>query len=179
MYVIALLLTTLLGGSTLAQVQPSSPPQSASAAVPITADTLNNGPCMDSPRGVPQALQPPAVRSQQVVQIDKVISTSSNLDGQVIGFLYTLQDGSTWLGQRTNDYISPAAASAINQVLASTHMPDQPLQGFPPATRLGVATKFQQYFKVVIPAGSTDGLMIRLTSCVAWPQTRPLPDPKV
>lgn len=134
---------------------------------------------MDSPRSVPLALQPPAVRSQQILRIDKVVSTQTNLQNEVIGFLYTLQDGSTWLGQRTPDYMSGADARAINEVLASTHMPDQPISAFPPRTKFGVSTKYQEYFRVQIPPGSLDGLRIRLDGCVAWPPGRELPDPSM
>lgn len=142
-------------------------------------DTLNNGACMDSPRSVPLALQPPAVRSQQIVRIDKVVSTQTNLSNEVIGFLYTLQDGSTWLGQRTPDYMSGAGASAINIVLASTHMPDQPIKAFPPRQKYGVSTKYQEYFRVEVPAASLAGLQIRIDPCVAWPPGRELPSPSM
>lgn len=138
---------------------------------------LNNGACMDSPRSVPQALQPPAVRSMQIVKIDRVTSTATMTRDETLGFVYTLQDGTTWLGQRTADFMSGADARAINQVLASTHMPDQPIAAFPPRTKLGVGTKYQQYFKVKIPPESLDGLKIKLDPCVAWPTGGALPDP--
>ena len=166
MHLLALLLSTIIGNLTLAQASPALP-----------ADILNNGACMDSPRSVPLALQPPAVRSMQIVRIDKVVSTSSMMPGEVIGYLYTLQDGTTWLGQRTSDYMSGADARAINQVLASTHQPDQQITAFPPQTKLGVATKYQQFFRVTIPAAALSNLDIELDSCVAWPTGRALPDP--
>ena len=134
---------------------------------------------MDSPRAVPLVLQPPAVRTQQILRIDKVVSTQSNLQNEVIGFLYTLQDGSTWLGQRTPDYMSAADARAINVVLAATHLPDHPISAFPPTMRYGVATKYQQYFRVQLPADSLAGLHVRLEPCVAWPPGRELPDPQM
>lgn len=145
----------------------------------MTPVVLNNGPCMDSPRAVPQALQAPAVRSMQIVKIDRVTSTATMTQNETVGFLYTLQDGSTWLGQRTQDYMSAADARAINQVLASAHMPDQPVAAFPPITKLGVATKYQQYFKVRIPLDAMDALKVRLDPCVAWPAGGQLPDPTV
>ncbi len=162
------LLSIVIGANLLAQVP--------GAAAPAT---LNNGACMDSPRAVPLVLEPPAVRSMQIVRIDKVVSTSSMLQNEVVGYLYGLQDGSTWLGQRSPDYVSAADAKAINQVLASTHLPNQPVAAFPPQTKLGVATKFQQYFKVQIPPAALDGLAIRLDPCVSWPAGMTLPDPKM
>ncbi|HVA28255.1 MAG TPA: hypothetical protein VNF68_08750 [Candidatus Baltobacteraceae bacterium] len=179
MFTTTMLLLSLTGAQVVAQLTQSSPPPTPGAAMPATVDTLNNGACMDSPRSVPLALQPPAVRSRQILRIDKVVSTQTNLQNEVIGFLYTLQDGSTWLGQRTPDYMSGADARAINQVLASTHMPDQPIAAFPPTMRFGVATKYQQYFRVEIPAGALAGLQIRLDGCVAWPPGRELPDPSM
>lgn len=155
----------------LAQEPAQTPPQA-----PVV---LNNGACMDSPRAVPQALIPPAVRSMQVVKIDRVTSTATMTFNETIGFLYTLQDGTTWLGQRSSDYMSAADARAINQVLASTHMADQPIAAFPPQTKLGVATKYQQFFKVNIPANAFDSLRIRLDPCVAWPAGGQLPDPSM
>ncbi len=125
------------------------------------------------------ALQPPAVRSQQIVRIDKIVSTQTNLQSEVIGYVYTLQDGTTWLGQRSSDYMSAAAARAINQVLASTHMPNEHITAFPPTMRYGVATKYQEFFRVEIPAAAFAGLQIQLDPCVAWPPGRQLPDPQV
>jgi hypothetical protein len=115
----------------------------------------------------------------QVVRIDKVVSTASMMPNQVIGFLYTLQDGTSWLGQRSADYMSAADARQINQVLASTHQPGQNVNAFPPAMRYGVATKYQQFFKVSIPPASYEGLQIQLAPCVVWPSGRSLPDPKM
>ncbi|MHB8148034.1 MAG: hypothetical protein ACYDGM_12345 [Vulcanimicrobiaceae bacterium] len=176
MHLLALLLSTVIGNLTLAQAPPPPPPPPAAGAV-LPADILNNGACMDSPRAVPLALQPPAVRSMQIVRIDKVVSTRTMLQDEVIGYLYTLQDGTTWLGQRSGDYMSAADAQAINQVLASTHQPNQNIRAFPPQMKLGVATKYQQFFRVTIPAAALGGLGIRLDPCVAWPAGRPLPDP--
>lgn len=180
MLMTATLILSLSGAQMVAQLTQSSPPPTAPAAMPAPpVDTLNNGACMDSPRSVPLALQPPAVRSQQIVRIDKVVSTQTNLSNEVIGFLYTLQDGSTWLGQRTPDYMSGAGASAINIVLASTHMPDQPIKAFPPRQKYGVSTKYQEYFRVEVPAASLAGLQIRIDPCVAWPPGRELPSPSM
>jgi hypothetical protein len=173
----SLLLAALLTPSTLAQVQttPVQPPPVAVAPVVL----LNNGPCLDSPRSVPQVLAPPVVRATQIVRIDKVVSTATMTQGETIGFLYTLQDGSTWLGQRTSDYVSSAQATQINQVLASTHSSDTAIKAFPPATRLGIATKFQQYFKVSIPPDAAGALKIEIDPCVAWPSGLALPDPSM
>jgi len=155
----------------------SAPLTAAQTAPP--ADILNNGPCLDSPRSVPQSLQPPAVRATQIVRIDKVVSTSTMTAGETIGFLYTLEDGSTWLGQRTTQYVSPADAQQINQLLGSTHLPTSNVTEFPPQTKLGVKTNYLQYFQIKLPAGAADALSVRIDPCVAWPSTRPLPDPTV
>lgn len=163
--------------STLMLVAALSSPATSAQVSP--ADILNNGPCLDSPRSVPQSLQPPAVRATQIVRIDKVVSTTTMTAGETIGFLYTLEDGSTWLGQRTTPYISPAGAQQINQVLASTHMPTSTVTEFPPQTRLGVKTNYLQYFQIKLPAGAADALSVRIDPCVGWPSTRPLPDPTV
>ena len=179
MLVFASLLSAIVAATNLvAQVTPTTAPFPP-AAVPVTADVLNTGACLDSPRAVPLVLQPPAVRSMQIVRIDKVVSTSSMLTNEVIGYLYTLQDGTSWLGQRSPDYMSAADARQINQVLASTHLPGQPVASFPPQMRYGVSTKFVQYFKVSIPQAAFDGLQIQLVPCVAWPSGRALPDPKM
>ena len=112
MFVFASLLSAIVGVTNLvAQVPATTTP--LPAAPPAATDTLNNGACLDS-RAVPSVLQPPAVRSMQIVRIDKVVSTASMLPNEVIGFLYTLQDGSSWLGQRTADYVSSADARQIN-----------------------------------------------------------------
>lgn len=138
---------------------------------------LTNGACLDAPRPVPFVLQPPVDRAMQIVRIDKVESTATMMPGEVLGFLYTLEDGSTWLGQRTADYLAPAAATQINQVLASTHLPGEKAESFPPQTRYGVATKYQQFFKVKIPDTALGPLKIAIAPCVAWPADRALPDP--
>ncbi len=180
MFVFATLLSAMLGAQTIAQASPTSAPAAPAApaaTVPIGPDTLNNGACMDSPRAVPLVLQPPSVRSMQVVRIDKIVSTASLLKDETIGFLYTLQDGSTWIGQRTPDYMSAADARAANQILASTHLPDQAVTAFPPQSKFGVATKYQQYFKISLPQAALEGLQVRLEPCVAWPAGRELPDP--
>ena len=84
---------------------------------------LENGACLDSIRAVPTCSKDRLRRGMQIVRIDQVVSTATMLPGEVIGFLYTTQDGSTWLGQRTKDYQSAADATAINRVLAAAHMP--------------------------------------------------------
>jgi hypothetical protein len=115
----------------------------------------------------------------QVVRIDKVTSTASMMPGETIGYLYTLGDGSTWLGQRTDAYMSGAAAQQMNQVLAFTHMPGQNVSKFPPQMNHGVATKYQQFFQVQIPPTVMSTVKIQLVPCVAWPPGRPLPDPSM
>lgn len=115
----------------------------------------------------------------QIVRIDKIVSTASYTKDETVAFLYTLQDGSTWLGQRTSDYMSGADARISNQILASTHLPDQPMTAFPPQMKYGVSTKYQQYFKISLPQAALAGLAVRLEPCVAWPAGRELPDPRM
>ena len=103
---------------------PAQPPaQSMPIAAPMQQQPLQNGPCLDSLRAVPKVLQAPVSRGMQIVRIDQVLSTATMTPNEIIGFLYTLQDGSTWLGQRTKDYQSAADATAINRVLSATHVP--------------------------------------------------------
>lgn len=170
------MLNTLLLAALLQSTPPASP--QPLPFVPAGGQAvLNQGVCLDSPRAVPQVLQSPVIRAMQVVRIDKVVSTATMTSGEVIGFLYTTQNGATWLGQRTTEYLSPAQAAQINQVLAATHAPDTNVTEFPPKTRLGVATKFVQYFKVQIPLAALDPLRIRVDPCIAWPNGQSLPDP--
>jgi hypothetical protein len=122
-------------------------------------------------------LQPPIERSNQIVRIDRVQSTSTFLAGDTIGFLYTLADGSTWLGERTERYMSGAAAEAINGVLGSTHLAGHNISAFPPQMNHGVATHNQQFFRVQISSGEMSVLRIQIVPCIAWPPGRPLPDP--
>jgi hypothetical protein len=166
----AVLLSTVL----IAQAQLEQPGAPAGAFEPLGA-----GACLDSPRPVPRLLQPPAARGNQIVRIDKVVSTASMMPGEVVGFLYTLEDGSTWLGQRTQAYMSAAAAAQSNQVLASTHLPSVNASRFPPQMEHGVATKYQQFFKVQIVPSALTTLEIELEPCVVWPAGRPLPDPQM
>lgn len=144
---------------------------------PTMQQPLESGACLDSPRPVPKALVSPAMRGTQLVRIDAVVSTSTMMPGEVIGFLYTTADGTTWLGQRSPDYMSPADATAINTVLASTHVPSVTVNAFPPQTRYGVPTRLPQFFIVRIPPGAIGPLRISLVPCVIWPGSRPLPDP--
>ena len=115
----------------------------------------------------------------QIVRIDQVLSTATMTPGEIIGFLYTTQDGSTWLGERTTQYMSPANATEINQVLAATHTSTKNVTQFPPESRYGVATKYPQLFAVRIPQDAFGALRIQLAPCVVWPAGRPLPDPGV
>jgi hypothetical protein len=159
---------------TVAQATPAVQPAPGSALEPLGA-----GACLDSTRPVPRVLQPPVFRANQIVRIDKVVSAQSMMPGEVIGFLYTLQDGSTWLGQRTQPYMSGAAARQMNQVLSSTHLPGQNVNAFPPQMIHGVATKYSQFFKVQIVPTAMQTLQIDLQPCVVWPAGRPLPDPQM
>jgi len=138
---------------------------------------LENGACLDSIRAVPSVLQGPPSRGMQIVRIDQVVSTATMLPGEVIGFLYTTQDGSTWLGQRTKDYQSAADATAINHVLAAAHVAGYDVTEFPPTSLYGVPTKHPQLFRVQMPAGDYATLRIALVPCVIWPSARQLPDP--
>jgi hypothetical protein len=175
----AMLVAIVLSALTLAQAQPVETAMPMSPVAPAMQQPLENGPCLDSPRPVPNVLQPPIVRTMQIVRIDRVQSTASLMPGETIGFLYTLSDGSTWLGQRTTPYMSGAGAAAMNQLLSSTHMPDQNVSAFPPEMKHGVATKYAQFFRVQIPPTATATLRIQLAPCVAWPGGRPLPDPSM
>jgi hypothetical protein len=154
----------------------STPMQLAQLQSP-SQQTLESGSCLDAPRPVPRVLMPPIERSMQVVRIDRVVSTATMLPGETIGYLYTLADGSTWLGQRANQYMSGAAATQMNQVLSITHMPGQNVSTFPPQMRNGIATKYTQFFRVQVSQTSMSTLQIVLLPCVAWPAGRPLPDP--
>lgn len=167
---------------------PTLPP--APMATPIPLDStgpslrspddvapLNGGPCLDSSRGVPQSLQEPHTAAMQVVRIDKVVAETAMIQGQVIGFLYTLHDGTTWLAQRHQDYMSAADARLSNLVLGIAHMPADTVTQFPPVRRFGVKTNYQEFFRVSIPAGALDPLRVKLVPCVVWPTGRDLPDP--
>jgi hypothetical protein len=138
---------------------------------------LENGSCLDSLRAVPKVLQPPVSRAMQIVRIDLVRSTATMMPGEIVGFLYTTQDGATWLGQRTSAYQSAADATAINHVLAATHAPGYNVSTFPPTTEYGVPMKHSQVFRVQIPPDALAPLEIRFEPCVIWPPGRPLPDP--
>jgi hypothetical protein len=121
----------------------------------------------------------PADRSHQIVRIDKVESTATMMPGVVIGFVYSLGDGSTWLGERSQPYMSAAAATQINTVLSTTHMPGQNVNKFPPGTREGVPTGYTQFYQVQITPMAMTTLKIQLAPCVAWPAGRTLPDPQM
>lgn len=164
-------ITTL--ANTVAQMPPQGPPPAGMQA------PLEEGPCLDSARMVPKVIAQPVSRATQIVRIDQVLSTATMTPGSIIGFLYTTQDGSTWLGERTAQYTSPADATAINQVLAATHVSTKNIADFPPQTRYGVSTKYQQLFQVRIPQDAFGALRIQLAPCVVWPPGRPLPDPSM
>lgn len=137
---------------------------------------LNNGACLDSPKSVPQGLFG-TEQSSAIVKIDKVVSTATMTDGETIGYLYTRQDGTTWLGQRRQDYMSGADSAQINQVLESTRLPGSDVTEFPPVRKYGVKTNYTEIFQVKIPATAMSPLHIRLDDCVAWPGGMPLPSP--
>jgi hypothetical protein len=164
--------------NTVAQMPPPQgpPPQYPPAG---SMQPLEDGPCLDSSRSVPRVIAAPVSRAMQIVRIDQVLSTATMMPGEIIGFLYTTQDGSTWLGERTAQYLSPADATAINEVLASTHLPSQTVNDFPPQSRYGVPTKLPRLFKVLIPPDAMAALHIQLAPCIVWPPGRPLPDPSM
>lgn len=137
---------------------------------------LNNGACLDSAKSVPQGLFGTDPTSA-IVKIDKVTSTATMTDGEIIGYLYTRQDGTTWLGQRKQQYMSGEDSAQVNQVLSSTHMPRATIVTFPPVRKYGVKTNYTEIFQVQIPATAMDPLHIRLDPCVAWPADTPLPSP--
>ena len=151
--------------------------QEAPPVAPAQPQPLENGPCLDSLRAVPKVIGPPVSRAMQIVRIDQVLSTSTMMPGEIIGFLYTTQDGSTWLGQRTADYQSAADATAVNRVLAATHVPGENVTAFPPTNLYGVPTKHPQIFRVEMPPDAYGPLRITVAPCVVWPPSRPLPDP--
>jgi len=137
---------------------------------------LNNGPCLDSIKSVPQALfgnEP----SSAIVKIDKVISTSSLLDGEIIGYVYTRKDGTQWLGQRKQEFMSAADSEAVNAFFTSIHMPDASVTQFPPVRRYGVKTNYTEIFQVKVPTAGLDELRVRIEPCVAWPDGMDLPAP--
>jgi hypothetical protein len=163
---------------TLANTVAQAPPQGPSAPAAMQPP-LEDGPCLDSARMVPRVLAKPPSRATQIVRIDQVLSTATMMPGSIIGFLYTTADGSTWLGERTAQYTSPADATAINLVLAATHTSTKNVTAFPAETHYGVETKPPQLFAVRIPQDAFAALRIQLAPCVVWPAGRPLPDPSV
>jgi hypothetical protein len=148
----------------------------AAATTLLAQAALNGGACLDSPKSVPQGLfgtDP----SSAIVRIDKVVSTQSMIDGQIIGYLYTRQDGTTWLGQRAQQYMSAVGSAAVNTVLTSTHMPGAKTTEFPPEKVYGVKTNYSEIFQVKLPPAAFQPLNIRLDPCVAWPAGMALPNP--
>jgi hypothetical protein len=171
MFAITTFFSAVLAIMTVAQAYPPAP-------APATAP-LESGACLDSARAVPLVLAPPISRAMQIVRIDQVVSTATEMPGEILGFLYTTSDGTTWLGERSAHYTSPAAAETMNRLLASTHLPGENVTTFPPQTRYGVATKYPQFFRVRIPPAADSPLRVELAPCVAWPAARPLPDPSM
>jgi len=137
---------------------------------------LNNGPCLDSIKSVPQGLFGTDPTSA-IVKIDKLVSTSSMMDGEIIGYVYMRQDGTTWLGQRKQEYMSAAGSQALNAVFASTHMPNATVTQFPPVRLYGVRTNYAEIFQVNVPSSALDPLHVRLDPCIAWPAGATLPNP--
>ncbi|HEX3670139.1 MAG TPA: hypothetical protein VHT92_00395 [Candidatus Cybelea sp.] len=182
MVAIATFVLAALSSAVAQQPPPPGPEQPPPQSMPVAApmqQPLQTGPCLDSLRAVPKVLQAPVSRGMQIVRIDQVLSTATMTPSEVIGFLYTLQDGSTWLGQRSKDYQSAADATAINRVLSATHVPGYTVTGFPPTTVYGVPTKHPQIFRVQIPPNAFGPLQIGVAPCVIWPSDRALPDPRM
>lgn len=178
MFAFATLLTVLF--NVIAQVPPQGPPPQGPPPPMqprMSAQPLEDGPCLDSPRAVPSIVTTPVERARQLVRIDQVVSTATMTPGEIIGFLYTTQDGSTWLGERTPHFMSPANATAINAVLSATHLPGENVSVFPPQSRYGVPTRYPQVFKVSVPPDALGALRIQIVPCIVWPPGRPLPDP--
>lgn len=187
MFALATFFLTALLNTVAQQPPPGGPPPQGPPAQTepppsqglMQQPPLEAGACLDSLRAVPKVLEPPVSRAMQIVRIDQVVSTATMTPGEIIGFLYTTQDGSTWLGQRTADYQSAADATAINQVLAATHVPGYNVNSFPPTNVYGVPTKHPQLFRVQVPQAALTALRITIAPCVAWPPGRPLPDPSI
>lgn len=158
-------------GLTVAQMSAPGP------LPPLSQPPLESGGCLDSPRPVPKVLMKPVSRAMQLVRIDEVVSTATMTSDQTIGFLYTTEDGGTWLGQRSEQYMSAANATSINAVLAATHVAGIANNEFPPQSRYGKPTGYPQFFRVQIPPAALSALRIELVPCIVWPSTRPLPDP--
>jgi hypothetical protein len=177
MLALATFFLTALANTVAQMPPPQGPPTQYPPPATAMQPPLETGACLDSLRAVPKVLQAPVSRATQTVRIDLVLSTSTMMPGEIIGFLYTTQDGSTWLGQRTSDYQSAADATAINQVLAATHTPGSNATNFPPTNVYGVPTKHPQIFRVNVPPDAYGPLRIALQPCVVWPPGRPLPDP--
>jgi hypothetical protein len=177
MLLLVTFILTALSSAVAQMPPPQGPPSQYPQAAPM--QPLEEGPCLDSSGAVPKVIAAPVSRAMQIVRIDEVLSTATMTPSEIIGFLYTTQDGSTWLGERTAHYMSPADATAINLVLSSTHVPGQNVNDFPPQSRYGVATKLPQLFKVSIPSDAMAALRIQFAPCVVWPPGRPLPDPSV
>ena len=137
---------------------------------------LNNGPCLDSIKSVPQGLFGGAP-SAAIVKIDKLISTSTMIDGEIIGYVYTRKDGTQWLGQRKQDFMSSADSQALNAFFAAVHLPDATVTQFPPLKRYGVKTNYTEIFRIKVPTAGLDELRVRVDPCVAWPDGMDLPAP--
>ena len=99
------------------------------------------------------------------------------IDGETIGYLYTRQDGTQWLGQRKQQYASAADSAAINSLFASIHMPNATITQFPPSRLYGVKTNYTEIFQVHLAQSALDPLHVRLDPCVAWPAGMALPNP--
>ena len=177
MFALATFFLTALA-TTVAQVAAARPPPHAHRA---PKQPLENGACLDSARAVPQVLQPPVSRAMQIVRIDEVVSTATMMPGEIIGFLYTTEDGSTWLGQRSSR-LHVAGRRDGDQPGAGRHAraAAKNVTGFPPQSRYGVATKYPQLLQGPDSARRPrSAAHSQLAPCVAWPPGRALPDPSM
>ena len=75
---------------------------------------------------------------------------------------------------------SAANATAINAVLASTHVAGVDEQRVS-RRRAAMACRrsTRSIFRVQMPPAALSALRIELVPCVVWPATRPLPDPSM
>ncbi len=174
-------LTTLF--SAVAQQPPETPggpPPQQQATGPMPAQPpLNSGYCLDSLRQVPKVIVAPVATGAQIVRIDLILSTASLTPNEVIGFLYTTEDGShvarsahrrLSVGRRRNGHQSGAGGDARAGLqrdripakgrLRRTHQASAALPGSNPSQRLR-------------PAANQPGAVRRLAG--GAPVTRPQP----
>ena len=149
MFALATFFLTALASTVAQRRRRTGPPPPP----PRCSQPLETGPCLDSPRAVPKVLQAPVSRAMQVVRIDHVLFDRD--DDARRGHRLSLYDARRLDVARPAHHriISrPADATAINQVLAATHVPGQNVTGFPPQTKLRRGRpNIQQFFRVQIP----------------------------